>query len=105
MPPTARERQLREAAQQCGLKLVIDRYSAAATGCVRYFLRPIWDARRAIRVRPDGGYELVQISANGRRKAASLLSVEEVEQLLGRWTKGNSCPPARLPWQVGAGHF
>jgi hypothetical protein len=67
MPPEMNERQLQAAAHRCGLKIVLDRYSAAATGCRRYFLRPIWDARQAVRALPDGGYELVKILANGRR--------------------------------------
>src|SRR6478736_6035176 len=43
MPPATKECELQAAARRCGLKLVLDRYSAAATGYDRYFLRPIWD--------------------------------------------------------------
>jgi hypothetical protein len=101
MPPATKERELQAAARRCGLKLVLDRYSAAATGYDRYFLRPIWDARRAVRVLPDGGSELVMIWADGRRRSASLLPLDEVETLLSRWSEPKSCAPARLPWQAG----
>ena len=101
MPPETKERHLQAAAHRFGLKIVLDRYSAAATGRKCYFLRPIWDARQAIRALPDGGYELVKILANGRRRSASLLLLHEVEQLLSRWVEPKSCAPARLPWQAG----
>jgi hypothetical protein len=70
MKPTVQEERLQVAARHCGLKLVLDRYKTAATGTKRYFLRPIWDARRALLVLPDGGRMLVRI-AEGRRSAAS----------------------------------
>ena len=100
MPPETKERHLQAAAHRFGLKIVLDRYSAAATGRRRYFLRPIWDARQAVRALPGGGCELVWIT-EGRRKAASLLLLHEVEQLLSRWVEPKSCAPARLPWQAG----
>ena len=49
MPAKARQDHLQSVARSRGLKLVLDRYSARATGQDRYFLRPIWDARRAVR--------------------------------------------------------
>ena len=73
---------------------------AKATGNQRYFLRPIWDARHAVRALPDGGCELVTISA-GRRKAASLMPLDDVERLLSHWSEPKPFAPARLPWQAG----
>jgi len=101
MPPATKECELQAAARRCGLKLVWDRYSSKATGPNQYFLRPIWDASRAVRVLPDGGSELVMISAHGRRRSASLLPLDEVETLLSRWSGPKSCAPARFPWQAG----
>ena len=100
MKTTPEEHRLQTIAQRFGLKIVLDRYSAAATGQKEYFLRPIWDARRAVRVLPSGSYELVYI-AEGRRRAASLLPLDDLEQLLIRWSELNPCAPARLPWQAG----
>ena len=99
MSAKTREHRLQSAARRRGLKLVLDRYSACATGRDRYFLRPIWDARRAVRALP-GGCKLVKIS-EGRRVAASLLPLEEVERLLGQWSEPKPFAPARLPWQAG----
>ena len=100
MKTTPEEHRLQTVAQRFGLKIVLDRYSASATGRKEYFLRPIWDARRAVRVLPSGSYELVYIT-EGRRRAASLLPLDDLEQLLIRWSELKSCAPARLPWQVG----
>ena len=80
--------------------MVLDRYSAYATGRNRYFLRPIWDARHAVRALPGGGCKLVMITV-GRRAAASLLLIDEVEDLLSRWSDTRPCAPARLLWQAG----
>ena len=100
MRTTPKEHRLQTIAQRFGLKIVLDRYSASATGRKEYFLRPIWDARRAVRVLPSGSYELVYI-ADGRRRAASLLPFDDLEQLLIRWNEPKPCAPARLPWQAG----
>jgi hypothetical protein len=100
MKTTPKKHRLQTIAQRFGLKIVLDRYSAAATGQKEYFLRPIRDARRAVRVLPCGSYELVYI-AEGRRRAASLLPLDDLEQLLIRWTEPKPCAPARLPWQAG----
>jgi hypothetical protein len=81
--------------------MVLDRYSAYATGRKRYFLRPIWDARRAVRVLPGGACELVWITV-GRRMAASLLLIDEVEDLISRWGEPKTGAPARLPRKAGA---
>jgi hypothetical protein len=99
MSEETQERRLQGAARRLGLKMVLDRYSACATGHRRYFVRPIWDARRAIRALPGGGCELVMITA-GRRTAASLLLIGEVEDLLTRWSDTRACAPARLLWQA-----
>jgi hypothetical protein len=80
--------------------MVLDRYSAYATGRNRYFLRPIWDARRAVRALPGGGCALVRIT-DGRRNAATLMPLDDVELLLSRWSEPKPYAPARLPWQAG----
>jgi hypothetical protein len=100
MRTTPEEHRLQTVAQRYGLKIVLDRYSASATGRKEYFLRPIWNARRGVRVLPSGSYELVYI-AKGRRRAASLLPLDDLEQLLHRLSKLKSCAPARLPWEAG----
>ena len=100
MAEKTQEHRLQAAARRLGLKMVLDRYRARATGQDRYFLRPIWDARRAVRALPGGGCELVTISS-GRRKAASLMPLDEVEQLLIHWSEPRPLAPARLPWQAG----
>jgi hypothetical protein len=100
MPAEARERELQVIARYCGLKIVLDRYSAVATGQKYYFLRPIWDARCAVRVLPDGRYDLPRIS-QGRRQAASLLTLDGIEQVLSRWSEPRPFAPACLPWQAG----
>ena len=86
MKGTARELRLQVSAQRAGLKIVLDRYSWAATGKKQYLLRPIWDARRALRVLPDGGTELVTIPAGGRRLEASRLPLDAIERVVHSWT-------------------
>jgi hypothetical protein len=100
MAAKTREDRLQSAARRRGLKLVLDRYSAKATGHDRYFLRPIWDARHAVRALPDGCCKLVNISG-GRRQAASLMLLDEIEQILDGWSEAKPFAPARLPWQAG----
>jgi hypothetical protein len=100
MSGKTREELVQAAARRCGLKLVWDRYSSKATGRNQYFLRPIWDASRAVRVLLDGSFTLVVITV-GRRNAASLLSLGDVERLLSRWNEPKPFAPARLPWQAG----
>jgi hypothetical protein len=94
-----RELRLQTAARRRGLKLISDSYSAR-TGRKRYFLRPTWDARQTVLGVADGGCALAQLSA-GRRIADSLMSLDEIEELLKslRGLMGNA--PARLPWQAG----
>jgi hypothetical protein len=46
MSEETQERRLQGAARRLGLKMVLDRYSACATGHRRYFVRPIWDEAR-----------------------------------------------------------
>jgi hypothetical protein len=94
------ERELQTAARRFGLKVVLDRFSSREAGTDRYILRPIWDARRAVRVMLDGGCELVPIHCSRRRKATTLTLVG-IEALLSRWTEPKACAPARLPWQTG----
>jgi hypothetical protein len=79
MPINLRERQVHAAARRIGLKLIVDRYKADQTGRERYYLRPIWDARRVVRERPSGGYEL---SRRGRRRVAISLSFDDIELLI-----------------------
>ena len=100
MPAKTRQDHLQSVARSRGLKLVLDRYSARATGQDRYFLRPIWDARHAVRTLSSGHCKLVNISG-GRRQAASLMQLDEIEQLLDRWSEPKPFAPARLPWQAG----
>ena len=95
-----REHRLQSAARRCGLKVVLDRYSARETGCNRYFLRPIWDAKQAVRVLPSGGCKLVKICAS-RRRQATLMLLDDLEKLLSRWSEPKPFAPARLPWQAG----
>jgi hypothetical protein len=97
---TILEQRLQAAAQRLGLRLAMDRYAWAATGQTKYYLRPYGDARCAVRVRPDGTFELAHFWANGRRRAATQFSLEEVEAFLARWDRTSACAPARLPWQV-----
>ena len=99
MPERTPEERLQLAARRRGLKMVLDRYAAAATGQQRYFLRPIWDATQAVRVLPNGNCELAKFP-RGRRAAANLLLLDEVAEVLTRWTERKSCAPARLPWQM-----
>ena len=73
---------------------------AKAIGRDRYFLRPIWDARHAVRALPGGRCKLVNISG-GRRQAASLMLLDEIEQILDGWSEAKPFAPARLPWQAG----
>ena len=88
MLPDLRERQVQAAARRVGLKLIVDCYDLPQTekGRERYYLRPIWDARRVVRVLPDGGYELAYI-AGRRRYVARPLLLDEVELLLSRWSE------------------
>jgi hypothetical protein len=99
MTPFTKQR-LQTAAQRLGLRIVVDRYSKDATGQTRFLLRPYWNAKRAVRLRPDGTYELAVIWAGGRRKTATLLSLEELEAFLARWSGPSTCAPALLPWQA-----
>jgi hypothetical protein len=85
MPLNLQERQVQAAARRVGLKLIVDRFEVPQ-GRDRYYLRPIWDARRVVRVLPHGGYELVYI-AGRRRYVARPLPLDEVELLLSRWSE------------------
>ena len=91
-----REQRLQLAAASRGLKLICDRYSPRYAA-KRYFLRPIWDARKTLRPTPGGGCALVK----GRRVSISLMSLDEVESLLDGWIEPKPNAPARLPWQAG----
>jgi hypothetical protein len=84
MPLDLRERQVQIAARAIGLKLIVDRFEGPHTGRERYYLRPIWDARRVVRVLPDGGYELATV-AGRRRYVVRPLPLEDIELLLVRW--------------------
>jgi len=88
------EHRLKAAASRCGLKLLLDRFGANGIVRNRYFLRPIWDARRAVRALPGGGWELVRNSA-GRRNAASLMTLDDVELLLALWSEPKPFGPHR----------
>jgi hypothetical protein len=84
MPLDLRKRQVQAAARRHGLKLIVDRYSIRQTGHERYYVRPIWDARHAVRVLPGGGHDLVLVTRK-RRHVASPLPLDDVELLLNRW--------------------
>jgi hypothetical protein len=84
MPHSLQECQVQAAARRIGLKLIVDRYDVPQLGRERYYLRPIWDARRVVRVLSHGGYELVEI-AGRRRYVARPLLLDDVELLLSRW--------------------
>ena len=85
MPLNLRERQVQAAARRIGLKLIVDRYRADQRGRERYYLRPIGDARRVVRVLPSGGYEMA-MSRRGRRRVATSLSLDDIELLIGGWS-------------------
>ena len=84
MPLNLRERQVQMAARAMGLKVIVDRYESPQMGGERYYLRPLWDARRVLRVLPDGDYELATV-AGRRRYVVSPLPLEDIELLLNRW--------------------
>jgi hypothetical protein len=94
------EKRLQAAAMRHGLKLGLDRYSTAATGTKRYFIRAIWDAKRVLRALPSGQYGFVKVG-NGKRIAGSLLLLNEVESILATWNGPRVNPPGRLPWRGG----
>jgi hypothetical protein len=86
MPINLRERQVHAAARRIGLKLIglkpiVDGYNADQGGRKRYYLRPIGDARRVVRV-PPSGYEMA-MSRRGRRHVATPLSLDDIELLIG----------------------
>ena len=95
-----REQRLQSAARRRGLKLICDRYSARRTGRKRYFLRPVWDVRQTVRAVSGGGCELVKLS-KGRRIAASLMSLDEIERLLNGQREPMPSSQERLSWQAG----
>jgi hypothetical protein len=97
-PPRILEDRLKLAAQRLGLRIIADRYSPP--DAPKYLLRPYWNARRAVQVRPDGSYGVTQIWRDGRRQTASRFSLEEIEALLADWDQPNVCEPTRLPWQA-----
>ena len=84
MPLNLRERQVQMAARAMGLKVIVDRYESPQMGGERYYLRPLWDARRVLRVLPDGDYELATV-AGRRRYVVSPLPLKDIELLLNRW--------------------
>ena len=100
MTTKTREQRLQTVARRRGLKLIRDRYSTR-TGKKQYFLRPTWDARQTVFSVPDNGCALVKLS-EGRRIAASLMSLDEIEGVLNGWRESMSNVPARLPWQAVA---
>jgi hypothetical protein len=98
MPINLRERQVHAAARRIGLKLIVDHCKADQTGRERYYLRPIGDTRRVVRVLPSGGYEMA-MSTRGRRRVATPLSLDDIELLIG----GCSEPAGadRSQWNLG----
>jgi hypothetical protein len=98
MPLNLRERQVHAAARRIGLKLIVDHCKADQTGRERYYLRPIGDTRRVVRVLPSGGYEMA-MSTRGRRRVATPLSLDDIELLIG----GCSEPAGadRSQWNLG----
>src|SRR6476660_8072115 len=97
-PPRILEDRLKLAAQRLGLRIIADRYSSP--DAPKYLLRPYWNAKRAVRVRPDGGYEMAQVWKRSRRRTASQFSLEEIEAILADWDEPNVCAPTLLPWQA-----
>jgi hypothetical protein len=80
MPLSALELRLQAAVRRHGLKLITDPQRTPASG-EAYFLRPISDASQALRQLPCGGVDLVRVWG-GRRRAASVLQLEDIERLL-----------------------
>ena len=95
-----REHDLQTAARRCGLKIVLWRRGVAAPDGARFLLRPIWDARRAVRVGPDGGHELVRVSGPNKH-AATLFTADALPNMLANWSCPRPFAPAQLPWQAG----
>ena len=79
------------------MKLIRDRNSARV-GMKRYFLRPTWDARKTLLPLPDGGWTLANIE-EGRRIVDSLMSLDEIENLLGLWHERRMPEHATTIWR------
>ena len=94
-----KEQRLQMAALRLGLRVVLDRYPTPATGTTKYLLRSHWNARRAVRVRPDASYELAMFP-NGQYNTATRFSLLDLETFLARWSGPIICAPALLPWQT-----
>src|SRR6476469_6571461 len=90
----SREQCLQSAAGRRGLKLIRDRNSARV-GMKRYFLRPTWDARKTLLPLAGGGWTLANIW-EGRRIEDSLMSLDEIENLLGLWHELRAVSPSRV---------
>ena len=99
-PPKVIEDRLQLAAQRVGLRLIVDRYATDATREPKYLLRPYWDAKRAVRLRPDGDYELAPVWKRSRRRTATQFSLDEIEAILADWDQTIGCAPTLLPWQA-----
>ena len=82
MPLNLRERQVHAAARRIGLKLIVDLCKADQAGRERYYLRPIEDARRVVRMLLSACYEMAT-SRCGRRCVATPLSLDDIELLIG----------------------
>jgi hypothetical protein len=95
-----REHHLQRAARRCGLKIVLWRRGAVAPGGARFLLRPIWDARRAVRIGPDGRHDLVHVAGSGKR-APTLFTADALDDVLATWGGQQPFAPAQLPWQAG----
>jgi hypothetical protein len=94
------EDRLKLAAQRVGLRIIADRYAKDATGEPKYLLRPYWNAKRAVRARPDGGYEMAPVWKRSRRRTASQFSLEQIEAILADWDHPIVCAPTLLPWRA-----
>ena len=77
------EKRLQRAAHRLGLRVILDRHAGRVTG--QYLLRPASNARRVVKILPDGNYCLAPFGDYGRRYIGTHLSLDELEKFLERY--------------------